>query len=377
MPTHGAARVADFEELVREKTPESLVDYYATGAGDEQTLKDSLKAFQRFRLKPRVLWSKGNIDMTTKLQGQTVSFPLGISPTGFQCAAHPEGEKATAKAAERTEIIMIVSSWAMIPLEAPPAAAPNARLWMQVYPFRDRRNTVDMIRRAERSGYKAIVVTVDSPQIGLFTRSWRSGRQINQQLRELKIRGLVNLQGAKDDVARAKASGDEFLFTYGREQTESMATWADIAWIKSITKLPIILKGIMTAESAREAVAAGVQGIIVSAHGGRQLDGIQAPIEALPEVVDSVRGSRLEVYLDGGVRSGRDIFKALAIGAKAVFIGRPVIWGLLHNGEDGIVEILNMLKNEFRNTMSLCGCTGVKDISRAYIRHESQLTCKL
>ncbi|KAJ8027292.1 Hydroxyacid oxidase 1 [Holothuria leucospilota] len=384
MPTEGVSRVADFEGLVRDKTPKVLADYYATGAGDEQTLEDSEKAFRRFRLRPRVLWSKENINIATKLQGQEVSFPLGISPTGLQLAAHSEGERATARAAAKAGVVMIFSSWAMVHLEEAAAAAPNATLWMQVAPFRDRRVTIDMVKRAERSGFKAIVVTVDLPATGMYKRTFRTGTQAQKQLESLNVPGLllisvrmVNFQAVKEDVAKAKASGDKYLLEYAVLQTNSPGSWEYISWIKSLTTLPIILKGIVTAESAREAMAAGVQGIIVSAHGGRQLDGIQAPIEALPEVVDALRGSGIEVYMDGGVRSGRDIFKALAIGAKAVFIGRPVIWGLLHNGEDGVTEILHMLKNEFQNTMSLCGCSRVDDVNRTFIRHESQLTCKL
>ncbi|KAJ8037645.1 Hydroxyacid oxidase 1 [Holothuria leucospilota] len=389
MPTHGVSRVADFEELVRDKTPDYVTDFYAAGAGDEQTLEDSVKAFRRFRLRPRVLWSKEKIKIATKLQGQEVSFPLGIAPTGFQRKAHHEGDLATARAASKADVIMVFSSWSLIRLEEAAAVAPNVKLWMQVYPFKDRRITIDMVKRAERSGFKAIVVTVDSSTGRIYRGTFRTGRQTQEQLESLNFQGLekfsfvlifirvVNFQAVKEDVVKAKASGDKYLYEYAKLQTYSPGTWDDIAWIKSITTLPVILKGIVTAESAREAVAAGVEGIIVSAHGGRQLDGIQAPIEALPEVVDAVRRSGVEVYVDGGVRSGRDIFKALAIGAKAAFIGRPVLWGLSHNGEDGVTEVLNMLKAEFANTMSLCGFPNVEEVNRTFIRHESQLTCKL
>ncbi|KAJ8027334.1 Hydroxyacid oxidase 1 [Holothuria leucospilota] len=384
MPTGGVSCVADFEKLIEGKIPEFLADYYATGAGDEQTLVDSKRAFQRFRLRPRVLSSETEIDVSTHLQGQPVSFPLGIAPTGYQGACHPDGDKATARAADRAGIIMIVSTYSFMTIEEIATAAPKALLWMQIYPFRDRRNTVDMIKRAEQSGFKGIVVTVDSPAAGLFTRSFRSGDEVKKHFGDQKPRGVffiyhsvVNFQGGTEEILRAKSTGDEYLYTYAKNQSSSAATWEDIAWIKSITRLPIILKGILTAESAREAVACRVQGIIVSAHGGRQLDGVLAPIEALPEVVNVVRGSGVEVYMDGGVRSGRDIFKALAIGAKAVFIGRPAIWGLVYNGTDGVTEVLDMLKHEFVNTMSLVGCNRLEDINQSFVQHESQLVCKL
>ncbi|KAJ8027349.1 Hydroxyacid oxidase 1 [Holothuria leucospilota] len=384
MPTPGISRVADFEELVRKKLPEFLVDYYATGGGDEQTLEDSRRAFQRYRLMPRVLRSDTNPGISTKLQGHTVTFPLGISPTGLQAAAHPDGEKATAKAVEKAGVPLILSSWSLMTIEEVADSAPNALLWMQIYPFQDRRITTNIVKRAEKSGFKAIVVTVDSPVIGLYARSFRDGLDIPEQFGKRKGRcsifaffSVANLEGAPDSIAKAKASGDPFLFGFMHRQVVGNHSWKDIAWIKSLTNLPIILKGILTAESARDAVEAGVQGIIVSTHGGRQLDGVQAPIDALCGVVDAVRGSGVEVYMDGGVRSGRDIFKALAVGAKAVFIGRPAIWGLSYNGADGVKEILDMMKHELSNAMTLCGCKSLAEIDRSRVRHESQLVCKL
>lgn len=377
MPTPGISCVADFEKVIHGKIPDFLIDYFATGTGDEQTLEDSKRAFQRFRLRPLVLRSETKIDVSTHVQGQPVSFPLGIAPTGFQGACHPDGDKATARAADSARVIMIVSCFSVMTIEEIASSAPRALLWMQIYPFRHRRNTVDMIRRAEKSGFKAIVVTVDTPSAGLFKRSFRSGGDIKKRFGDQNSRGLVNFQGAAEDILKAKSTGDEHLYTYGRYQSTGGTKWDYITWMKSITKLPIILKGILTAESARDAVACGVQGIIVSAHGGRQLDGVQAPIEALPEVVNAVRGSGVEVYMDGGVRSGRDIFKALAIGAKAVFVGRPAIWGLVYNGTDGVTEILDMLKHEFVNTMSLVGCNRLEDINPSFVQHESQFVCKL
>ncbi|KAJ8027346.1 Hydroxyacid oxidase 1 [Holothuria leucospilota] len=384
MPTPGISRVTDFEELVRKELPDFLVDYYATGCGDEQTLNDSRRAFQRYRLMPRVLRSDINPSIATKLQGHTVTFPLGVSPTGLQGAVHPDGEKATVKAVEKAGVPLILSSWTLKTIEEVADSAPNAILWMQIYPFKDRRITSNMVKRAEKSGFKAIVVTVDSPVIGLFARSIRAGLDIPEQFGQRKLSFLyfifcsvANLEGAPDSIAKAKASGDPFLFGFMHRQLVGNHSWKDIAWIKSQTNLPIILKGILTAESAREAMIAGVQGIIVSSHGGRQLDGVQAPIDALCGVVDAVRGSGIEVYMDGGVRSGRDIFKALAIGAKAVFIGRPAIWGLTYNGANGVTQVLDMMKHELSNAMILCGCKSLAEIDRSRVKHESQLMCKL
>ncbi|KAJ8027345.1 Hydroxyacid oxidase 1 [Holothuria leucospilota] len=301
---------------------------------------------------PRVLRSDTNPDVSTKLQGHTVTFPLGVSPIGLQSVVHPDGEKATAKAVEKAGVPLILSSWSLLTIEEVADFAPNALLWMQIYPFKNRRITTNIVKRAEKSGFKAIVVTVDSPVIGLFARSFRDGLDIPKQFGERK---LTNLEGAPDSIAKAKASGDPFLFGFMHRQVVGNHSWKDIAWIKSLTKLPIILKGILTGDVQRQRRSGSRGTGIVSSHGGRQLDGVQAPIDALCGVVDVVRGSGIEVYMDGGVRSGRDIFKALAIGAKVVFIGRPAIWGLTYNGANGVTQILDMMNHELSNAMTRCG----------------------
>ncbi|KAJ8027351.1 Peroxisomal (S)-2-hydroxy-acid oxidase GLO5 [Holothuria leucospilota] len=189
MPTPGVTRVVDFERLILGKIPSFLFDYYSTGAGDEHTLEETKKAFQRIHLRPRILRSIANVDISTKLQGRSVSFPLGIAPIGLQAIAHPDGHKATARAAENANVIMILTSWSFMTLEDVASSAPNALLWMQIYPFKDRSNTADMVRRAERSGYKAIVVTVDSPRCGPFKRRFRDRMQIAEQAAKYNIQG--------------------------------------------------------------------------------------------------------------------------------------------------------------------------------------------
>ncbi|KAJ8027288.1 Hydroxyacid oxidase 1 [Holothuria leucospilota] len=381
----------DFRELARKKKSDTptLFSYYETGAGDEQTLEDSIAAFKRFRLIPRLLRLQPNLDLKTTVQGHTIRVPFGIAPTAIQVTAHPDGEKATAKAAGKFGTIMIVSSISQTPIEEIVEAAPDTHLWMQTYIFKNRRNTIDLVKRAERLGFKGIVVTVDSPVIGEFKRAGKQYEDYSEEYDkkyskeegtvpfEVKGVSLANFRAAPEEIAAARASGDEGLFAYAREKIQSPVNWTDVTRLATMTRLPIIVKGVITAEGAREAVAAGVQGIIVSAHGGRQLDGIQAPIEALPAIIDAVRGFDVEVYMDGGVRSGRDIFKALAIGAKAVFIGRPIIWGLIVNGAQGVLDVLEMLENELKNTMALCGCNKVSEVTRSFVQHESQLICRL
>ncbi|XP_071819150.1 2-Hydroxyacid oxidase 1-like isoform X1 [Apostichopus japonicus] len=383
MPDPEITNLYDIRDRALQKAHKEIFNYYATGAGVEQTLEDSVAAFKRFRLQPRIFRSDLNPDLSVSIQGHRIRVPFGIAPTAAHATAHPDGESATAKAAQGFGTIMIQSSMSQTTIEDVRRAAPNALLWMQTYFFKDRRHTLDIVRRAERQGFKAIVVTVDSPVLGLFSRASHYEDYIvseEAKMREspLQLKGLANLNISTPDVAKAKASGDEGLLQYSRDQIDqSQPKWKDVAWLKTITHLPIILKGIITAESAREAVAAGVQGIIVSAHGGRQLDGLQAPIEALPAILDAVRGSKVEVYMDGGIRSGRDVFKAIALGAKAVFMGRPIIWGLIHDGATGVRDVLQLVEKELSNTMSLCGCNKMSEVTRQLVAHESKLISKL
>ncbi|PIK33776.1 putative hydroxyacid oxidase 1 [Apostichopus japonicus] len=249
----------------------------------------------------------------------------------------------------------------------------------KTYLNKDRRNTKDIVQRAEKAGFKAIVVTVDSPCVGIRkNKGTKVGDQFIKTLKgEVAAKGFVNYQGAVDDIAKARASGDDRLFKYVWDQSLSCPKWEEVEWLKTVTKLPLIMKGIMTLKMRSKAVAVGAKAIIVSNHGGRQLDGLPASIEVLPEIADAVKGTGVEVYVDGGIRNGSDVLKALALGAKFVFCWRPALWGLSMDGADGVAEVLRTLEHELKVTMTLCGCSRLSDIDRSLVIHEAKLKCKL
>jgi 4-hydroxymandelate oxidase len=326
--------VDDFEAPARERLPADVFDYYAGGAGDEWTLRENRAAFERWILRPRML--RGipyeDVDLSTELFGTPLSMPVLIAPWAYQSAAHADGERATARAAERAGTVMVVSTTTEAFLEDV-AAASSGPKWWQLYVFTDRGVTGEVLRRAKAAGFGAIVLTVDFQDNGLRHRDTRSGF-------------VMPIGLSTSDL-----------------QYDPAISWDDLPWIREQAPgLPLLLKGILTAEDAALAVDAGVDGIVVSNHGGRQLDGVAAGIAALPEVVDAVAG-RIPVLMDGGVRRGTDIVKALALGAAAVLVGRPTAWGLTVNGEQGVVDVLEILRAELINTMLLCGCRSIADIT--------------
>lgn len=329
--------VDDYEPAARQRLPADVFDFYAGGAGDEWTLFENRRAFDRWSLRPRVLRGSGNPDPSTSILGTPISFPVLVAPWAYQSMAHPDGERATARAAAAAGTIMVVSTTAVDDLEGV-AKASDAPKWWQLYLFEDRVATGDMLERVVDAGYGAICLTVDVPHLGLRHRDTRHGF-----------------------VPKYGASSSESRF-------DSMLTWDDVAWVRDRTSdLPLLMKGILTAEDAELAVAAGVEGIVVSNHGGRQLDGSPAGVTALPEVVGAVAG-RVPVLVDGGIRRGTDVVKALALGADVVLAARPLIWGLAVGGEAGVVDVLGILRLEFENAMSLCGCRTVAEITSALIR---------
>ncbi|RID71577.1 hypothetical protein BRARA_C03507 [Brassica rapa] len=334
-------------------------DFYSGGAGDQHTLKENMEAFSRIMFRPRVLVDVTKIDMSTRILGYPLSAPIMIAPTGSHGLAHPEGETATAKAAAACNTIMIVSSMSSCTLEEV-ASSCNAVRFFQLYVFERRDVSAQVVRRVERAGYKAIVLTVDVPKLG------RREADIKNKMIPPKLRNFEGLFSTK--VKPSDGSGVE---AFASRALDASLNWKDIEWLRSITKLPILIKGILTREDALKAVEAGVDGIIVSNHGGRQLDYSPATITVLEEVVHVVKG-RIPVLLDGGVRRGTDVFKALALGAKAVLIGRPIVYGLAAKGEDGVKKVIEMLKNEFELTMALSGCPTIGDITRNHVRTEDE-----
>jgi 4-hydroxymandelate oxidase len=328
--------VDDYEPAAREVLPRDAYDYYAGGAGDELTLADNRRAFDRWAIRPRFLRGSGVPDTATTVLGTHVSFPVVVAPWAYQGMAHPDGEAATARAAARAGTVMCVSSTTFEFLEDVAAASPAAK-WWQLYVFSDRGRAAEMLKRVAAVGFDTIVWTVDFPVAGLRHRDTRNGF-----------------------VMPIGLPTDDLIY-------EPNLTWEDLAWIRDhVPGMPVVVKGLLTAEDAEAALDAGVDGIVVSNHGGRQLDTSPAGLDALPEVVDAV-GGRVPVLMDGGVRRGTDVLKALALGASAVLVGRPTIWGLAVAGEDGVVDVLRILHDEFTNAMALAGCRSVSEITRAHV----------
>lgn len=299
-----------------------------------------------------------NIDMSTTILGYKISAPILIAPTGLQKLAHPEGDVATARAAASCNTIMTMSFSSMCTLEEV-ASSCNAVRFFQLYVYKRRDIASLMVQRAERNGFKAIVLTADTPKLG---------RREADIKNKMIAPPMKNLEGLISNEITSVDDGSN-LEAYASATLDPSLSWKDVAWLRSITHLPVLIKGVLTREDAIKALEVGVTGIIVSNHGARQLDYTPASIDVLEEVVQAVQG-KIPVLLDGGVRRGTDVFKALALGAHAVLIGRPVIYGLAVKGEDGVRRVINMLKDELELTMALAGCCTVKDITRNHVRTE-------
>jgi 4-hydroxymandelate oxidase len=340
----------EYEPLAREKLPEAAYGFIAGGAEDEVTLRANREAFQRIRLRPRVLVDVSHIDPSTQVLGQRIEFPVLLAPVALQRLAHPDGEIAAARAAAAAGTIMMVSTVSTYSLEEITEAA-NGPKWFQLYCNPDKDVTRRLVERAQACGYTALCVTVDVPRLGRREADIRNRLQPRPDLLPKNLVGEVDM--------RAVASGAASL------QDPSL-TWDDVHWLRSLTPMPLVLKGIMTGEDARLAVEHGVEAIIVSNHGGRQLDGVPAAIDVLAEVVEAVQG-RVEVLMDSGIRRGTDVLKALALGAKAVLLGRPYIWGLAVDGEAGVTRVMGILRQELELAMALAGCPTVAQIDGALI----------
>jgi 4-hydroxymandelate oxidase len=355
--------VFDYEKTAREKLSREAYDYYASGAQDEVTLRENRAAYERLSLAYRVLVDVSRRDLTTAVLGQPVSMPLLVAPTAFHRLAAPEGELATARAAGEVGTIMILSTLSTSSIEAVVSAA-SGPIWFQLYVYRDRKATEGLVRRAEAAGCRALVLTVDAPLLG------RRERDVRNRFRLPPGLSVANLlPEGYGDVLPAPA--DSGLAAYVASFLDPALTWRDVAWLRSITELPVLVKGIIRPDDALRAAEAGAAGIIVSNHGGRQLDTAPATIQVLPEIVDAVtsHGLTLEILVDGGVRRGTDIVKALALGARAVLVGRPVLWGLAADGEAGAASVLRLLRDELDLAMALAGTPTIADITRDLVRY--------
>jgi isopentenyl diphosphate isomerase/L-lactate dehydrogenase-like FMN-dependent dehydrogenase len=335
--------VRDYEALARERLGEAIFGYYAGGAGDELTLRDNVDAWRRWQLRPRMLVGVEACTTATTVLGQEVSMPLIVAPVAFQRVAHPDGEVAMARAAAAAGTIMCLSTLATTTqAELAETGAPR---WFQLYVFRDEGVTRDLIAQARDHGFGALVLTIDAPVRGNRERDVRTRFTIPDDLRIAPLgHGGITPREVFDLIS-------------------SSLTWRDLERIAGEAGMPVLVKGVLTAEDARLACEHGAAGVVVSNHGGRQLDGVSATADALPEVVDAVAG-RVEVLVDGGVRRGTDVVKALALGARAVLAGRAPLWGLAANGEDGARAVLELLKAELHGALQLVGCPSPADVSR-------------
>jgi len=347
--------LGDFEPLARAAMDLAAFDYVAGGSWDEVTLAENEAAWRRRRLRPRVLVDVANTDPATSLLGAPAAMPVAIAPMATHGLAHPDAERATARAAAAAGIPFTQSTMATCSIEDVATAAPGAVHWFQLYSQPDPAHTRSLVERAAAAGHRAIVLTVDLPRFGYRERNRRSGFVLPQ--------ALGNFAGAFGTVDRDVEST---LERRPDEGARTFLTWDDLATIRSWSTLPLVLKGILTAKDARLAVDHGVDGIIVSNHGARQLDRVAATIDVLEEVVDAVEG-RVEVLVDGGVRRGLDVVIALALGARGVLIGKPIMWSLAAGGQGGVERALAILREEVDIAMALLGTPTVADITRAHV----------
>jgi 4-hydroxymandelate oxidase len=327
----------DYERLAEEKLDANALAYFAGGAGDEVTMRENLAAFERRKLRPRMLVDVEQVSTATTVLGTEIALPVVIAPLAMQRLAHPDGELATARAAAAAGTIMCLSSAAT----CAPAELTEGRRWFQVYVWKPRSKTEAAIESAVATGYSALVLTVDVPYLGRRERDLRV---------DFKVPEGMTVQGN----------------LFGQGGFDATVSWRDLEWLAGYG-LPVVVKGLLTAEDAQLACEHGAAAVVVSNHGGRQLDGVSASLDVLEEVVAAVDG-RAEVLLDGGVRRGTDVLKALALGARAVLIGRAMIWGLAVDGEEGVARVLSLFQEEIELGLALLGCTSPADVSRAHVQ---------
>ncbi|MFN0056588.1 MAG: alpha-hydroxy acid oxidase [Planctomycetales bacterium] len=347
--------VHDLQALARIALPSATYDYITTGSTDEVTLRDNVEAFQRLRLLPPLLSGVAQVDTSVRALGQPVAMPILLAPVAGQSLFHREGVLASARAAAAAKTILGVSSSAGHSIEEIAAAAPGPK-WFQLYVPNDRVIARKLVERAERADYRALVVTVDLGERKDADRRNRFALPPAVLRKHLRDVGF----SITDDMSQQQ------LEALNDHAWDLSFSWDFFDWLRSITRLPLLIKGVLREEDATKAVAIGLEGIVVSNHGGRRLDGVPASITQLSTVVQAVRG-RAEVYLDSGVRRGTDVLKAVALGAKAVLIGRPYAWGLAAGGEAGVATVLQLLREELESAMHACGCARVDQISQSLI----------
>jgi len=351
---HGPINVADFARLAAEKLERGPLDYFAGGAGDEVTLRENVEAWGHWRLRPRVLNDVREVSTAAEVLGKPVAMPVLVAPVAYQRMAHPEAEAGMAAGAAAAGTAMCLSTLANTRPAEVAAAAPGGRHWFQLYAFEDEAVTRALMEEAIEAGFEAIVVTADAPPGGNRERDRRNGFTLPIEL------GTPSLTAAVGGE-RPLSIEDTFALM------NHALTWADVGDLASECSVPVLVKGVLTPEDAELALEHGAAGVVVSNHGGRQLDRSLATADALPEIADSVKG-RGTLLVDGGIRRGIDVATALALGADAVLVGRPALWGLAAAGREGVAEVLELLRAELELTLGLCGCTSVSQLSRAHVR---------
>jgi 4-hydroxymandelate oxidase len=358
--TGGPVNIFEYEALAKERLPQAEYDFIAGGATDEITLRRTRAVFDAIMLRPRMLVDISQRDLSTTVLGQRIEFPILLDPAGNHGRAHQDGELATARAAGAMGTVMLLSSGSSYTLEEVAKAA-TGPIWFQQYLYRDRGLTKLMAERTQAAGYSALCLTLDST---VRAKRERNIRNHYSNPPSPNYAGLEVQEMTWSTSSDAPRGANQLI--------DRAATWPYLDWLVANTPLPLVVKGIMTAEDGRQCVEHGVRGVIVSNHGARQLDTTFASIEVLPEVVEAVDG-RIEVYLDGGIRRGTDVLKALALGARAVLIGRPLFWGLAVDGEAGLRAVLQMLRDELEMAMGMCGRPTIQSIDISLLGSMSPL----
>jgi len=365
-----AQTIADLADIAKKRTPEVVFDYVEGGAVDEIAYSRTRAAYSRIEMNSRVLRDVSKIDTTEKILGKVVDIPICFAPTGYTRLMHHVGEPAVANVASKKNLIYALSTMGTTSPEELAAAVPNSRRWFQLYIMKNRSDSLAVIKQAKDNGFEALVLTVDTPVAGLRYRDNRNGLTVPPKISMNTVFAIarkpiwwLNLFTTGKLEFAAFRGWDKPLSQLAGLIFDPSTTMKEITWLRSVWKGPIIVKGIQNVEDAKAVAKLGVQGIILSNHGGRQFDRGQVPLEILPEVVKAV-GNKVEIYIDGGIMSGLDALGAIALGAKAVFIGRAYLYGAMANGEAGIEQVIEIMRREFENGMALSGATNIAEVRK-------------
>jgi L-lactate dehydrogenase (cytochrome) len=365
-----AQTIEDIAQVAKKRTPKVVFDYVEGGAVDEIAYSRSRDAFTRIEFNSRVMRDVSKIDTSEKILGKIVDIPICFAPTGYTRLMHHVGESAVANVASKKNLIYALSTMGTTSPAELAAAVPDSRRWFQLYIMKNRSDSLAVIKQAKDNGFEALVLTVDTPVPGLRYRDNRNGLTVPPKIRINTVFAIarkpiwwLNLFTTGKLEFAAFRGWDKPLSELGGLIFDPSTTMKEITWLRSVWKGPIIVKGVQSVDDAKAIAKLGVQGIILSNHGGRQFDRGQVPLEILPEVVKAV-GSKVEIYIDGGIMSGLDALGAIALGAKAVFIGRAYLYGAMANGEAGIEQVIETMRREFENGMALSGATNIAEVRK-------------